>query len=87
MTQTGWDWVILSYLKAFLFAQPQLPQLSRRQLWEKAEPTFQTEGALTTEPVSLTDLKGLGNQGQYTLLTSQVGKQMKQSYGTGKLFS
>lgn len=84
MTQTGWDWVILLYLKAFLFAQPQLPQLSRRQLWGKAEPNFHTEGALT-EHVSLTDLKGLGNRGEYTLLTSQVGKQTKQSYGEGKL--
>ncbi|XP_017591324.1 PREDICTED: TRPM8 channel-associated factor 2 [Corvus brachyrhynchos] len=67
MTQTGWDWVILPYLKAFLFAQPQPPQLSRRQVWEKAEPNFQTEGALTTEYVSLTDLKGLGNQGRSVL--------------------
>lgn len=72
-------------LKAFLFAQPQLPQLSRRQLWGKAEPNFHSKGALT-EPMSLTDLKGLGNRGQYTLLTSQVGKQTKQSCGKGKLF-
>lgn len=40
MTQTGWDWVILKYLKAFLFAQPQLPSSAEDSSGEKLSQTF-----------------------------------------------